>query len=267
MTVPDDEIGKLAENGREVIDERGRREAAFRFASIGTVDGRPEPDLGAIANRNPHRTWVIIRRPSMSLVTTGGIVSSIVPFDPTIGITAVATVMLALFVLMMIFPAVAPLVSSTWAEQLESPSSGRPSPAANGGETDESGPDESETDAGSTSIDREGASGSMTGTFTNEEIGKLVERADGKVIGTVASVDGETARVEPKPDVLDQVLVRLDRKEIGDPFVLEAESVREISDTRIHLERDFVRPTGGPTPDTNDSTPEADADDVSAATE
>ncbi|MFC4439094.1 MULTISPECIES: hypothetical protein [Natrialbaceae] len=203
----------------------------------------------------------------MSLVTTGGTVASIVPFDPTIGITAVATVMLALFVLMMVFPAVAPLVSSTWAEQLESPSSSRPSPEANGGEANEVETDEVETGAGSTSIDRDAVGNSMSGTFTNEEIGKLVERADGKVIGTVASADGETARVEPAPDAVDQILIRVGRKEIGDPFVLEAESVREISDTRIHLERDFVRPTGGPTPDADDSTPEADADDVSVATE
>ncbi|TYL38591.1 hypothetical protein CV102_12405 [Natronococcus pandeyae] len=213
----------------------------------------------------------------MSLVTPGGIVPSIVPFDPTIGITAVATVMLALFVIMMVFPAVAPLFSSTWGEQLDPSASRGTSPEATDADADseatDAGADSEATDAGadseahdieagagSTSFDEDEASGSMSGTFTNEEIGKLVERADGKVIGTVASASGETAHVEPKPDAIDQILIRLDRKETGGSFTLEADSVREISDTRVHLERDFVRPTDGPTTDAN-------ADDVSAATE
>ncbi|MFC4436634.1 MULTISPECIES: hypothetical protein [Natrialbaceae] len=60
----------------------------------------------------------------MSPVTTSGIVASIALFDPTIGITAVATVMLSLFVLAMVFFAVAPLVSSSWTEQFGVASSG-----------------------------------------------------------------------------------------------------------------------------------------------
>lgn len=50
-------------------------------------------------------------------LATSGIVASIVPFDPTVGITAVASVALALFMFVMVFFAVAPLVSSTWEEQ------------------------------------------------------------------------------------------------------------------------------------------------------
>lgn len=204
----------------------------------------------------------------MSLVTPGGIVPSIVPFDPTIGITVVATVMLALFVIMMVFPAVAPLFSSTWGKQLDPSASRGTSPEATDADADSEATDagadseahDVEAGAASTSFDGDEASGSVSGTFTNEEIGKLVERADGKVIGTVASVSGETAHVEPKPDAIDQILIRLDRKEIGGSFTLEADSVREISDTRVHLERDFVRPAEGPTT-------EANADDVSAATE
>lgn len=204
----------------------------------------------------------------MSLVTPGGIAPSIVPFDPTIGITAVATVMLVLFVIMMVFPAIAPLFSSTWGEQLDPSASQRSTSETADVEADSEATDseadseahEVEAGAGSASLNGDEASGSMSGTFTNEEIGKLVERADGKVIGTVASVSGETAHVEPKPDALDQILIRLDRKETGGAFTLEADSVREISDTRVHLERDFVRPADGPTT-------EANADDVSAATE
>lgn len=76
-------------------------------------------------------------------------------------------------------------------------------------------------------------------TFTDEDLGKRVERADGKVIGTVASADGETARVDPAPDVIGTIRARLGWEEIGDSFALDAASVREISDTRVHLEREF----------------------------
>ncbi|WP_306052939.1 hypothetical protein [Natronococcus wangiae] len=199
----------------------------------------------------------------MSLLTTGGIVASIVPFDPTFGIAVVATAMLSLFVLVMVFPAVAPLVSSTWAEPRESAASGGFSLEANGGEVSERKADENEADggeigegetgAGSAALHRDEVGDDMTGTFTNDEIGKLVERADGKVIGTVASVDGETAHVEPAPDALDQILIRLGRKEMGDSFDLDADSVREISDTRVHLERDFSELAARPTDSNEDS--------------
>lgn len=55
-------------------------------------------------------------------LATGGIVASIVPFDPTVGITVAATAMLAVFMLAMLFFALAPVVSSTWDEQLSAPS-------------------------------------------------------------------------------------------------------------------------------------------------
>ncbi|RQG86099.1 hypothetical protein EA462_17245 [Natrarchaeobius halalkaliphilus] len=52
------------------------------------------------------------------------LVSSIVPFDPTIAVAAVASVMLTVFVAFMAFLALAPLVSSTWTEQLDASQSG-----------------------------------------------------------------------------------------------------------------------------------------------
>lgn len=51
-------------------------------------------------------------------LASSGVVASIVPFDPTVGITVVATVMLAAFMLAMVFFALAPVVSDTWADQL-----------------------------------------------------------------------------------------------------------------------------------------------------
>ncbi|WP_049922626.1 hypothetical protein [Halopiger djelfimassiliensis] len=68
----------------------------------------------------------------MSLATASGIVSSIVPFDLTVGLVALASVMLAIFVLAMVFFAVAPLVSSTWADRLSAePTSGPSLDASN----------------------------------------------------------------------------------------------------------------------------------------
>lgn len=209
----------------------------------------------------------------MSPVTTGGTAASIAPnivaFDATYGVTVVATAMLALFMVMMVFLAVAPIVSSKWSEQLGTDVAVETADTPPEDEAADASP-EAETAVSSSEAAAASGAGTATdvtddveeGTFTSEDLGKLVERADGKVIGTVASVGGEQARVEPSPDALDQILIRLDRMEVGEPFVLEADDVREISSTRILLEREFVRPTGEPTPET-----ETETDDVSAATE
>ncbi|ELY58632.1 hypothetical protein [Natronolimnohabitans innermongolicus] len=56
----------------------------------------------------------------MSLASSG-LVASIVPFEPTLGIAAVASVMLTVFVIAMIAFAVAPLVSSSWNDYQRTP--------------------------------------------------------------------------------------------------------------------------------------------------
>ena len=99
---------------------------------------------------------------------------------------------------------------------------------------------------------------SMCATFTDDDVGKLVERADGKVIGTVASLDTATVRVEPAPDVVDAIKVRFGWEEIGGPFILHETDVREISETRVHLADGFSR-ANAPTP-TSDSVDHADAE-------
>lgn len=98
----------------------------------------------------------------------------------------------------------------------------------------------------------------MCATFTDDDIGKPVERADGKVIGTVAALEEGRARVEPAPDVVDTIKARFGWDEIGDPFVLDADGVREISDTRVHLEEDFSR--GSSRTDTDDERERPQAD-------
>lgn len=85
----------------------------------------------------------------------------------------------------------------------------------------------------------------MCATFTDDDVGKPVERADGTVIGTVAAVEEGRARVEPEPDAIDSIKVRLGWDEVGDPFVLEDDAVSEIADRRIHLEEGFSRDERG----------------------
>lgn len=100
---------------------------------------------------------------------------------------------------------------------------------------------------------------SMCATFTDDDVGKLVERADGKVIGTVASLDTATVRVEPAPDVVDAIKARFGWEEIGGPFILHETDVREISETRVHLADGFSR-ANAPTPTADESADHADAE-------
>ncbi|ELY47614.1 hypothetical protein [Natronorubrum sulfidifaciens] len=87
----------------------------------------------------------------------------------------------------------------------------------------------------------------MCANFTEDDIGKPVERTDGKVIGTVQSVDTATAHVEPTPDVVDLLKVRFSGAEIGGPFILHEPDVRDISETRVHLADGFSK-ANAPTP-------------------
>lgn len=79
----------------------------------------------------------------------------------------------------------------------------------------------------------------MCASLTDEDVGKLVERADGRVIGTVDSLEGGTVRVEPEPDALDTIKARFGWGDLGEPFTLEESDVRECSETRVHLEEGF----------------------------
>ncbi|MXV61653.1 hypothetical protein GS429_06160 [Natronorubrum sp. JWXQ-INN-674] len=81
----------------------------------------------------------------------------------------------------------------------------------------------------------------MCASFTDDDVGKPVERTDGKVIGTVAALEEEGAYIEPAPDVIDQLKARFDWGELGSPFLLDESDVREISKTRVHLEAEFSR--------------------------
>ncbi|UHQ95034.1 hypothetical protein [Haloterrigena alkaliphila] len=79
----------------------------------------------------------------------------------------------------------------------------------------------------------------MCATFADDDVEKPVERADGRVIGTVAAIEEGRARVDPAPDAIDSIKARLGWAEVGDPFTLEADAVDAITDTRVHLEDGF----------------------------
>lgn len=73
-------------------------------------------------------------RLQMTLAST--VTASIVPFDPTIAITVVASVFLAIFIAFVVFLALAPVVSDTWTDQLHATPNGGPSLEADVNEAD-----------------------------------------------------------------------------------------------------------------------------------
>lgn len=100
----------------------------------------------------------------------------------------------------------------------------------------------------------------MTATFTDDDVEKRVETATGKEIGTVAAIEGNTARVEPDPGVIDSIRATLGWRETGaDPVTIRAADVEEITADAIRLAANAP-----PSADAG-STPAADpalADDV-----
>ena len=49
----------------------------------------------------------------------------------------------------------------------------------------------------------------MTAPLTEDEVGKTVVDAEGKELGIVAKVEGDTAYVDPNPSVAEQLLASL----------------------------------------------------------
>lgn len=77
----------------------------------------------------------------------------------------------------------------------------------------------------------------MCPTFTDDDVGKRVERANGTAIGTVAAVDGDTAHVETEPGVTDAIKAALGwESDREDTVPLDGSTVREITDDAIRLE-------------------------------
>lgn len=79
----------------------------------------------------------------------------------------------------------------------------------------------------------------MSPTFSDDDIGKPVETADGDAIGVVAAVDGETAYVDPESGITDSTRAALDREASADPVPLGSDAVARITDDAVQLEDEF----------------------------
>ncbi|ELY67805.1 hypothetical protein [Natrinema versiforme] len=97
----------------------------------------------------------------------------------------------------------------------------------------------------------------MSPTFTDDEIGKPVESADGETLGTVATVDGETAHIDPEPELTDSIKAVLDWEPAsGDIVPLEGDAVDEITDDAVLIGAAFsaesVEPDDGSAAEADD---------------
>ncbi|TYL38590.1 hypothetical protein CV102_12400 [Natronococcus pandeyae] len=101
----------------------------------------------------------------------------------------------------------------------------------------------------------------MCGTFTDDDIGKLVETASGETVGVVAAVDGTVARVSPVPTTEDSdPLTPSMGTETDEVRPIEAPLAREVTDDRVVLTEEAPVPTETETPDSSGRTTEATTD-------
>lgn len=76
----------------------------------------------------------------------------------------------------------------------------------------------------------------MCETFTDDDIGKIVETASGETVGVVAAVDGTVARVSPVPTTEgSDPLTPSMGTEIDEVRTVEAPFAREVTDDRVVL--------------------------------
>ncbi|WP_049920875.1 hypothetical protein [Halopiger djelfimassiliensis] len=79
----------------------------------------------------------------------------------------------------------------------------------------------------------------MCATFTEDDVGKTVEDPSGTAIGIVASIEGETALVEPEPDAMDSIKAALGWESDPDETVpITPDSVDVITGETVRLESD-----------------------------
>lgn len=112
----------------------------------------------------------------------------------------------------------------------------------------------------------------MGTTFSEDDVGKTVENADGVAVGNVATVEGDVAEVDTDPGLGDSIRAALGwETETDQPTRVDASDVAEITDDAVRLvggesgERD-IGPTsgeiGGTTP--RDEESEGEEEDVAA---
>ncbi|WP_306057897.1 hypothetical protein [Natronococcus wangiae] len=80
----------------------------------------------------------------------------------------------------------------------------------------------------------------MTPEFTDDDLGKSVVNAEGDKIGIISDVEHGTAHVEPDPGITDTIKAKLGWGDAnGDAYPLQEQSVAEVTDDAVHLQRDL----------------------------
>lgn len=100
----------------------------------------------------------------------------------------------------------------------------------------------------------------MCATFTDADIGKTVENADGTPVGIVAAADRETVHVEPDPSTTDSIKATLGWElDHDDTVSLQLDDISTITDDVIRLEGERERHSSDETANgTDDSAVERD---------
>lgn len=77
----------------------------------------------------------------------------------------------------------------------------------------------------------------MSPTFTDDDVGKRVENANGEEVGVIAAIDGNTAHVDPDPGITDSIKAALGWESGSeDTLTLDAAAVSQISGNTVRLE-------------------------------
>ncbi len=87
----------------------------------------------------------------------------------------------------------------------------------------------------------------MCPTITDDEIGKSVESADGKTLGTVVDVEAATAHVDPNPVTVDAIGALLTaEREPGEAVPITDDDISEITDDVVQIDADLSADSADP---------------------
>jgi hypothetical protein len=76
-------------------------------------------------------------------------------------------------------------------------------------------------------------------TIDDSDEGKEVVNADGQKIGIISEVKGDRAHVDPDPGVTDKIRAKLGWGDADDTYTLPSDSIANITDDEVRLERDL----------------------------
>ena len=80
----------------------------------------------------------------------------------------------------------------------------------------------------------------MAPTLTDDEEGKMVVDANGEKLGLIADIDGDTASVEPNPDLAESIAARLGWASADeDDYTVHGDAITKITDDEVRLRDDL----------------------------